>query len=79
MRHILILLSILLLSFPLFGQETGVLYGWETPSGFQWKSFGDAEIQAKYNGEIKDGKPDGFGNLYYPSNRGENVTKSFFK
>jgi len=26
MKHLLIILSILLLSFPLFGQETGVIY-----------------------------------------------------
>jgi hypothetical protein len=26
-----------------------------------WKSFGDEEIQQKYKGEIKDGKPDGLG------------------
>ena len=74
MKHLLIILSLLLHSSPLFGQETGVLYGWGTPSGFHWKSFGDADIQAKYNGEIKDGKPDGFGNLFYPTTRGKKVT-----
>ncbi|HIM44613.1 MAG TPA: membrane-binding protein, partial [Deltaproteobacteria bacterium] len=30
MKHLIIILSILLLSFPLFGQETGVLYQYET-------------------------------------------------
>jgi len=36
MKHLLILLvSILLLSSPLFGQETGVLYQYETSSGIQ--------------------------------------------
>jgi len=35
MKHILVLISILLLSCPLFGQETGVLYYWETSSGLQ--------------------------------------------
>ncbi len=29
-KHTLIILSLLLLSFPLFGQETGVLYQYET-------------------------------------------------
>jgi len=63
-RHILILLiSILLLSSPVIGQETGVLYQYETSSGIQWKTFGDDKVQPKYKGEIKNGKPEGFGNL----------------
>jgi hypothetical protein len=37
MKHPLIILSILLLSSPLFGQETGVLYQYETSSGFVWE------------------------------------------
>ena len=47
--------------------------------GFQWKSFGDAEIQAKYNGEIKNRIPDGYGNLYYPSNRGKKLQENGMK
>jgi len=36
MKHLLIILiSILLLSSPLFGQETGVLYQYETSFGIQ--------------------------------------------
>ena len=42
MKHLLIILSILLLSSPLFGQDTGVLYLWENGT--------------KYMGEWKDGK-----------------------
>ena len=62
MKHLLILLiSILLLSSPLFGQETGVLYLYETSSGKKWKTFGDGKVQPKYKGEIKNGKPNGFG------------------
>jgi len=35
-KHLLlILISIFLLSSPLFGQETGVLYLWDTSSGLQ--------------------------------------------
>jgi len=66
MRHLLILLSILLLSFPLFGQETGVLYQYESSSGIQWKTFGNEKVQPKYEGEIKNGKMDGLGVLIYP-------------
>ncbi len=56
MKHLIIILSILLLSFPLFGQETGVLYQYETSSGFVLKSFGDGKVQPKYKGEISNGK-----------------------
>ena len=69
MRHILIIitLSILLLSSPLFGQsqETNVLYRWKTSSGFQWKTFGNGEVKPKYVGEITNGEPDGNGTLTY--------------
>ena len=63
MKHLLIILSILLLSSPVIGQETGVLYLYETSSGLVWKTFGDDKVQPKYKGEIKNGKPEGFGNL----------------
>jgi len=53
MKHLLILLiSILLLSSPVTGQETGVLYQYETSSGIKWKTFGDGKVQPKYKGEI---------------------------
>ena len=61
MRHILIILSILLLSSPVIGQETGVLYLYETSSGKKWKPFGDGKVQPKYKGEIKNGEMDGLG------------------
>ena len=63
MKHLLIILSLLLLSSPVIGQETGVLYLYETSSGLVWKTFGDDKVQPKYKGEIKNGKPEGFGNL----------------
>jgi hypothetical protein len=63
MKHLLIILSFLLLSSPVIGQETGVLYLYETSSGLVWKTFGDDKVQPKYKGEIKNGKPEGFGNL----------------
>ena len=66
MKHLLIILSILLFSSPLFGQETGVLYLYDTSSGIQWKTFGDGKVQPKYNGEIKNGIMDGLGVLTYP-------------
>ena len=66
MKHLLILLSFLLLSSPVIGQETGVLYLYETSSGYVYKSFGDGKVQPKYKGEITNGKPNGFGVLTYP-------------
>ena len=70
MRVILtfILPILLLISTPLFGQETGVLYQYETSSGIKWKTFGDGKVQPKYEGEIKNGKMDGLGVLIYPYN-----------
>ena len=56
MKHLLILLiSILLLSSPLFGQETGVLFQHESYSGIKCKTFGNGKVQPKYEGEIKNG------------------------
>ena len=63
MKHILILLSILLLSSPLFGQETGVLYQNETSSGLVWKTFGNEKLQPKYEGQVENGIPNGQGAL----------------
>ena len=66
-KHLLILLiSILLLSSPVIGEETGVLYQYESSSGIQWKTFGNEKVQPKYEGEIKNGKMDGLGVLIYP-------------
>ena len=65
MKHLLILTSILLLSSPVIGQETGVLYLWKTSSGLQWKTFGNEKAQSKYEGEIKNMKPHGYGLMYF--------------
>ena len=63
MKHILIILSILLLSFPLSVQskKQTVLYQYKTYSGFIWKSIGNKKVQPKYEGEITNGKPNGQG------------------
>ena len=57
-------ISIFLPSSSLFGQESGILYPWETSSGNVWKSFGDVRYQPQYKGEILNGKPNGVGILY---------------
>ena len=70
MKHLLnLLISILLLSSPLFGQETGVLYLWDTSSGQVWKTFRDKDTQPKYKGQVENGKPNGQGT--YTNHDGE--------
>ena len=63
MKHLLILIipSILLLTSPLFGQETGVLYQYRTSTGLQLEIFGEGKVQPKYEGEIIYGEPNGPG------------------
>jgi len=56
-KLLLIILSILLLSSPLFGKETGVLYLWENGT--------------KYMGEWKDGKKHGQGTFTYGKGKWE--------
>ena len=57
----------------LSSQETGVLYLYESSSGFVLKSVGDEKIQPIYKGEITNGKPNGFGILSYPYNENKVV------
>ena len=59
----LLTLSLLLLTSPLFGQETGVLYQYETSSGLVWKSVGSKKLQPKYEGDVENGVPNGLGVL----------------
>ena len=74
MKHLLIILiSFLLLSSPVIGQETGVLYQFKTTSGFIWKTFGKGKVQPKYEGEVSKGIPNGFGVLSYPFSYGKSV------
>ena len=67
MKHLLIILSILLLSSFLTSCDKNeeTLYRWETSSGIVWKRFGDKDTHPKYKGEVKDGKPNGLGVIIY--------------
>jgi len=60
-RHILIILSFLFLTFPLVAQEKGVLYFKKVNGKFGW--FENGKKDWKYIGEIKNGKPNGTGVL----------------
>ena len=68
MKHILIIISILLLSSPVIGDnhKGETLYRWETSSGGEvWKGFGYNETHLKYIGKVKNGKPNDLGVLFY--------------
>ena len=68
MNHLLIILSILLLSSPVIGESktSETLYEWKTASGIQWREIGDKDFQSKYKGDVVIGKPHGVGTLVYP-------------
>ena len=69
MKHLLIILSILLLSSPVIGDnhKGETLYRLGECCPYKWMGFGDKETQPKYQGQVKDGKPDGLGVLIYPN------------
>jgi len=62
-KHILILLSLLILTLPLVAQETGVLYFKKVNGKYGWFENGNDKKDWKYIGEIKNGKPNGIGVL----------------
>ena len=68
MKHLLILISFLLLSSPVIGNshKGETLYLWKTSSGEVWKGFGDKDTNPKYQGEVENGVPNGLGYLIYP-------------
>jgi len=73
-KHLLIILSILLLSSPVIGQETGVLFLREVNDKWGWFEDGNEDEDAKYIGEFKDGffedrQPNGQGTITYPNGR----------
>ena len=65
MKHLLIILSILLLSSPVNGDnhKGETLYVWGEYLDWKWVEFGDKDTQPKYQGQVKDGKPNGLGVL----------------
>ena len=71
MRHILIITSIILLASPLFGNshKVEILFGWMTSSGVHLREFGDQDTHPVYNGDVKNGKPNGMGIMIFPDGR----------
>ena len=70
MKHSLILLiSFLLLSSPVIGDnhKGETLYRWGEKPDYKWMGFGDKETQPMYQGQVKDGRPNGLGFMTYPN------------
>ena len=72
MKHLLITLSFILLSSPVIGEnhKGETLYGWGKYPDYKWMGFGDKDIHPKYQGQLKDGKPNGTGSITFPDGRG---------
>ena len=72
MKHLLIILSILLLSSPVIGDnhKGETLYAWDISSTrspeYVWRGFGEEETHPKYIGDVKNGKPNGLGIFIHP-------------
>ena len=66
MKHLLIILSLLLLSSPVIGDnhKGETLYRWGECCDWIWKGFGDKETHPVYKGEVENGVPNGLGILY---------------
>ncbi len=61
MKHPLIILSILLLSSPVIGEETGVLFLQLENGDVKYYENRIEDRDGKYEGEINNGKPNGQG------------------
>ena len=68
MKHLLIILSFLLLSSPVIGDshKGETLYRWGKYPDNVWKRFGEKDTKPKYQGEVKNGVPHGFGIIIFP-------------
>jgi len=73
-KHLLLILSILLLSSPLIGDnhKGETLYRWDTSSGYVWKEFGEKDTNPKYKGDVENGEPNGLG-IFINTNKGKYV------
>ncbi len=69
MKHVIIIfISFLLLSSPVIGNshKGETLYKWGEYPDYKWMGFGDKDTQPKYQGQVKEGKPNGLGIIIYP-------------
>jgi len=70
-KHILLILSFLLLSSPVIGNshKGETLYGWGNTLPYVWKGVGDKETNPKYEGDVENGVPNGLGVLISTNGR----------
>ena len=68
MKNLLIILSFLLLSSPLFGDnhKGETLYRWGKYPDYKWTGFGDKDTHPVYKGHVEKEEPNGLGFLIYP-------------
>ena len=68
MKH-LIIISILLLSSPVIGNnhKGETLYGWGEYHNYKWMGFGDKETHPKYQCQVQYGEPNGLGLVIFPN------------
>jgi len=78
-KHLLIILSLLILTSPLVAQETGVLYFKKVNGKYGWFENGNDKKDWKYVGEIKNGKPNGIGVLGSTSGKYSGEVKNGMK
>ena len=66
---LIILISFLLLSSPVIGDnhKGETLYRWGKTPDYKWMGFGDKETHAKFQGQVKESKPNGLGFMTYPN------------
>ena len=72
--RIILIYFLLLLSSLVIGEETlpfnsskgETLYKWGEYPDYKWMGFGDKDTQPRYQGQVKDGKPNGLGVIIYP-------------
>ena len=69
MKHLLTILSFLLLSSPVIGDnhKGETLYRWNNFPPYKWMGHGDNDTHPKYLGQVQDGKPNGLGILISPN------------
>ncbi len=69
MKQILLILFLVFLSSPLFGDnhKGEILYKWKTSAGEVWMGFGDKDTHPNYHGQVENGEPSGLGVIYYPN------------
>ena len=66
---LIILFSIFFFSSPVIGNshKGETLYRWGENPDYKWMGFGDKETHPKYQGQLKEGKPNGLGFMIYPN------------